>query len=177
MEKLYGGRNWHTSTENLQQCIVRLETVLQSNINLRARSDDNPLPRAMLKAVVAIADTRGVWRMSDDDHAFLMEESRSKEMNNEFDAEMALAAREEQERQQMWKQAPANNDDNSEEDEEVEGDEPIDIRGGGDGMLQVEEEENKLKRKWSQAFMTENDKEEDEFDEMMNGYPMQINFM
>ena len=31
----------------------------------------------------------------------------------------------------------------------------------------VEEEENKLKRKWSQAFMTENDKEEDEFDEMM----------
>ena len=73
-------------------------------------------------------------------------------------------------------QAPANNDDNSEEDEEVEGDEPIDIRGGGDGMLQVEEE-NKLKRKRSQAFMTENDKEEDEFDEMMNGYPMQINFM
>ena len=54
----------------------------------------------------------------------------------------------------------------------------MDIRGGGDGMLQVEEEENKLKRKWSQAFMTENDKEEDEFDEMMtNGYPMQINFM
>ena len=28
-----------------------------------------------------------------------------------------------------------------------------------------------------QAFMTENDKEEDEFDEMMNGHPMQINFM
>ena len=77
----------------------------------------------------------------------------------------------------MWKQAPANNDDESEEDE-VEGDEPMDIRGGGDGMLQVEEEENKLKRKWSQAFMTENDKEEDEFDEMMtNGYLMQINFM
>ena len=46
----------------------------------------------------------------------------------------------------MWKQAPANNDDESEEDE-VEGDEPMDIRGGGDGMLQVEEE-NKLKRKW-----------------------------
>ena len=63
------------------------------------------------------------------------------------------------------------------EEDEVEGDEPMDIRGGGDGMLQVEEE-NKLKRKWSQAFMTENDKEEDEFDEMMtNGYPMQINFM
>jgi len=38
----------------------------------------------------------------------------------------------------------------------------MDIRGGGDGMLQVEEE-NKLKRKRSQAFMTENDKEEDEF--------------
>ena len=27
------------------------------------------------------------------------------------------------------------------------------------------------------TFMTENDKEEDEFDEMMNGHPMQINFM
>ena len=50
----------------------------------------------------------------------------------------------------------------------------MDIRGGGDGMLQVEEE-NKLKRKWSQAFMTENDKEEDEFD--INRYPKQINFM
>ena len=52
----------------------------------------------------------------------------------------------------------------------------MDIRGGGDGMLQVEEEK-KLKRKWSQAFMTENYKEEDEFDKMMNGYPTQINFM
>ena len=52
----------------------------------------------------------------------------------------------------------------------------MDIRGGGDGMLQVEEE-NKLKRKRSQAFMTENDKEEDEFDDMMNIYPKQINFM
>ena len=48
---------------------------------------------------------------------------------------------------------------------------------GRNGRGEVEEEENKLKRKWSQAFMTENDKEEDEFDEMMNGYPMQINFM
>ena len=47
---------------------------------------------------------------------------------------MALAGREEQERRQMWKQAPANNDDDSEEDE-VEGDEPMDIRGGGDGIL------------------------------------------
>ena len=49
--------------------------------------------------------------------------------------------------------------------------EPMDIRGGGDDILQVEEE-NKLKRKWVQTFITENDKEEDEFDQMMNGYPM-----
>ena len=49
---------------------------------------------------------------------------------------------------------------------------------GRNGRGEVEEEENKLKRKWSLAIMTENDKEEDEFDEMMtNGYPMQINFM
>ena len=47
----------------------------------------------------------------------------------------------------------------------------MDIRGGGDDILQVEEE-NKLKRKWVQTFITENDKEEDEFDQMMNGYPM-----
>ena len=34
-----------------------------------------------------------------------------RETNNEYDADMASAGREEQERRQMWKQAPANNDD------------------------------------------------------------------
>ena len=89
---------------------------------------------------------------------------------------MALTGREEQERRQMWKQAPANNDDDSEEDE-VEGDEPMDIRGGG-WWYAAGRRREQVEKEMVQAFMTENDKEEDEFDEMvMNGHPMQINFM
>jgi len=35
MEKLDGAQNWHTTTVNLQECIVQLKTVLHANLELR----------------------------------------------------------------------------------------------------------------------------------------------
>ena len=42
-------------------------------------SSDNPLPRGMDRRNVNIAVKRGAWRISDEDHAFLLEESHSRE--------------------------------------------------------------------------------------------------
>jgi len=116
-EKLPSGRNWHTMTKNHQECIVRLETVMHANLILRARSEENPLPPRTWKTSVAIADERGAWRMSDDDHAFLMEESRNREECNEYDKELALQVREEEERAKKWTQAPNLHENESDEEE------------------------------------------------------------
>ena len=70
LEKLHGARNWHTTTRNLHQCIVRLETVLNANIEMRQVTDVNPLPNRLPCQSVELAKDRGAWRMSDNDHGF-----------------------------------------------------------------------------------------------------------
>ena len=120
LEKLVGGRNWHTMTEKRRECVVRLETVVNANINMRARSEQNPFQKSMKNAGIAKADAHGAWRMSDEDHAFLMEESRNREEFNEYDEELALAVRQQEEDAKKWQQA-TNLQDNSEEDEDSEG--------------------------------------------------------
>lgn len=119
LEKLNGGRNWHTMTEDCQECVVRLETVLNANLNMRTRSAENPFNKRMKKSSVDIADARGAWRMSDDDHGFLMEESRNREEFNEYDEGMALEARQAEEEKMKWQQAPIRNgaDESGDEDD------------------------------------------------------------
>ena len=70
LEKLDGARNWLTKTIHMQECIVRLETVLNVNLEMRGTSNDNPLPKRLKHNSVLIAKYRGAWRMSDDDHVF-----------------------------------------------------------------------------------------------------------
>jgi len=87
---LYGGRNWWTMTTSKQECIVRLETVVNANIDMRARSDQNPFRSGLMRRSIKKASIHGAWRMSDGDHAFIMEETRNRELFNEYDEELAL---------------------------------------------------------------------------------------
>ena len=118
MEKLNGGRNWHTLTEVRQECVVRLETVLNANLNMRAQSAEIPLRKDMPKKSVEIADSRGAWRMSDDEHVFLIEEARNREMFNEYYEEMALDVLRAEEEKMKWQQAPNLNENSDDDDDE-----------------------------------------------------------
>ena len=81
LEWLHGGRttNWMTMTHGRRECLVKLEQVIIPNLKVRPVSNDNPLPVGMRKASKQIASQRGAWRISDEDNAFLLEESHSRE--------------------------------------------------------------------------------------------------
>ena len=85
LESLPDGKNWYTMTEPKRKCLVKLEQVAIPNLKLRPRSDANPLRKGMKRYSVNIAEQRGAWRISDEDHAFLLEESRIREDENCYD--------------------------------------------------------------------------------------------
>lgn len=114
-------RNWHTATSNLQECIVRLETVLNANIEMRPVTDINPLPKRMTSQSIELARDRGAWRMSDDDHGFLIEESRHREEGFEYNVELALDSQRQEEEARIWqseKYANYNSTDESQDGEQ-----------------------------------------------------------
>ncbi len=82
-----------------------------SNINLLNLSDNNPLPKRIGRDSRAIANLRGAWRMSDDDHEFMMEEARNREEGNKYDEELALEVRRQEEEASKWRAATNNGDD------------------------------------------------------------------
>lgn len=96
LKHLQGGRNWVTMTVNKREAIVNMKNVGIANLKLRAKSEENPLRVGMPKKSVKIASKRGVWRVSDADHAFLLEESRLRETNNEYDEKLAAKMKEEE---------------------------------------------------------------------------------
>ena len=57
---------------------VRKQVIIP-NLKVRPVSSDNPLPVGMRKVSKQIASRRGAWRISDEDNAFLLEESHSRE--------------------------------------------------------------------------------------------------
>ena len=87
---------------------------------MRARSGQSPLQKWMRKNIVNKADAYSAWRMSDGDHAFLMEKSRNREEFNEYDEELALAVRQQGEDTKRCQQS-TNPQDDSEEDKDSEG--------------------------------------------------------
>ena len=137
LEKLYG-RNWYTievekdNEGNVirddegklidRECIVRLETVLDDNVNMRLRTEENMLPSRVSGAVVQKAHDRGAWRISDEDYAFIIEESRFREMNNQYDEEAAAEVRASEEARRRWQEAPreSNNGGSDEEEDEYD---------------------------------------------------------
>ena len=81
LEWLDGGRasNWMTITHKRRECLVKLDQVIIPNLKVCPVSSNNPLPRGMDRRNVNIAKKRGAWQISDKDHAFLLEESHSRE--------------------------------------------------------------------------------------------------
>ena len=102
LEKLPGARNWFTMAEGVSttergwETLVDVSKVAVANLRLRPRSEGNQMRIGTQRATIAIAEERGAWRMSDDDHAFLVEESQNREANNEFDMEIASEVMEEE---------------------------------------------------------------------------------
>lgn len=80
LEKLMGGKNrhiphWHTMTENRDECVVRLDTVLDAKLNMIEHHDtENPFNSKMSKASIDIAKKRGAYRMMEKDHDRLIKE-------------------------------------------------------------------------------------------------------
>ena len=88
--KLKGGeRKWYTVDTASRSCIVNLEKVVNTNIDMRLfmeKEGENPLPS---KVNHEIALRRGAWRMSDSDYIFLMEETQLREDVCEYDIGVA----------------------------------------------------------------------------------------
>ena len=75
LEKLIGGKNWHTMTKNHDECVVRLDTVLDAKLNMIEHHETlNPFKPGMNKEAIAIAKQRGAYRMTDEDHKRLIKE-------------------------------------------------------------------------------------------------------
>ena len=89
LETLPGARNWFTMTEGGWRTLVDVSKVGITNLRLLPRSEANKIRSGTRRSTIEIADERGAWRMSDGDHAFLFEESQSRETHNEFDMEIA----------------------------------------------------------------------------------------
>ena len=119
LEKLEGARNWLTTTSNLQECIVRLETVLDANLELRWLADDNPLPKRLKHKSGTIANNRGAWRMSDEAHAFIIEESRNRDSGYEYNEDLALEAQRQEEEAKVWQRAKYFSQYDSDDSDEV----------------------------------------------------------
>ena len=64
---------------------------------MHAQSEQNPLQKRINMAGTDKANIHGAWHMPDEDHAFLIEESRNREECNEYDKDLALAVHQEEE--------------------------------------------------------------------------------
>ena len=77
LDKLRGARNWYTPTTHT--CIVRMQQVVNADLQLNVRYAEYPLRRGLLRVSVQLADTHGAWHVTDLDHEFMIEESRRRE--------------------------------------------------------------------------------------------------
>ena len=77
MDKLRGARSWWIMTE--RSCVVRMQQVLDAHLSLKILSDGNPLRSHLRRDAIDYANTHGAWRISDNDHAFMIEETRRRE--------------------------------------------------------------------------------------------------
>ena len=111
LEKLPEARNWWTMTD--RECVVQLEKVINANVNIRVRSHDNPLRRGLDPKIIEYADDHGAWRISDDDHAFLLEEGRLRD-GIEYDQELVQTKYVEIDETPVWDARGDNNDSGEE---------------------------------------------------------------
>ncbi|EJK47945.1 hypothetical protein THAOC_33300, partial [Thalassiosira oceanica] len=109
LEKLPSARNWFTMTEGGWETLVDVSKIAVANLRLLPRSEANQIRFGTRRATIKIADERGAWRISDRDHAFLVEESQSREAH-EFDVKIANEVMEEEAAKinpMTWSKKPA----------------------------------------------------------------------
>ena len=102
--------------EKIQRgCIAKLEKVVNKNVDIRSLSEYDPFHCTMPKNSVTRARVDGAWRISDEDHAFLMDEARVWEEHNEYDVELANEVLQQQREDEKWKNTDINEDEDDKE--------------------------------------------------------------
>jgi hypothetical protein len=99
LDKLKGAPGWWTVTG--QPCIVRLETVVNADVNFLEQSETNPIPTRLSRSARRIAENNGAWRMSDTDSLWIIQEARRRSAM-EYDEELARTFQEEMEVEATW---------------------------------------------------------------------------
>ena len=118
LDKVYG-KSWYTMDKTHRQCIVKLEHVVNENMDLRSYTDkngDSPLP-PLTSASKARANADGAWRLSDMDYIWLSKESMLWGDNFEYDAEEANKVLHQEKMDEQW-MLMGNNDSDCESGDE-----------------------------------------------------------
>jgi len=76
LDKVPGTANWHYLTP--QKCIVRMQIVIDADVEMQQLSDDNQFPANLRNRVREDATQKGAMRIGDCDHDFLMEVARQR---------------------------------------------------------------------------------------------------
>ena len=110
--KLKGAPGWWTLTN--QRCLVRLETVLNADVNIMEESESNPLPKRLSKDAREKAD-EGTWKVSDVDHIWIKTETQRRS-SMEYDSKLAAVFNEDIGGETTW--ATNSSDEDTDTDNE-----------------------------------------------------------
>ena len=108
-----GGRQTRQTVAQPQECIIKLENVINANLNMAKFDDENnPLPNRLHKDTVQYAKEKGAWCISDEDHTFLVEETKRRAIFD-YDQEKVAYVRDDYVASAEWTWRNDNDDDES----------------------------------------------------------------
>ena len=116
LQKVKGAKNWWT--KHGQQCVVRLETVLNADVMILPRSDENRISSwgRLYRTTKSYVEEHGAWRVSDTDDSFMVEESRMRSAW-EYDEELVRSVRDELvAAEEVWTNIAIGHDNESDEE-------------------------------------------------------------
>ena len=102
LESLQGGRKWHTIKKIQPEYIVKLEQVVNTNIDMCPLSEENPFHCTMPKDGITRARVDCAWCILDNDHAFLMDDTCVREEYSEYEVEIANEVLQQQMVDERW---------------------------------------------------------------------------
>ena len=77
LDKVPETAKWFVATE--QRCIVRMQVVVDANVEMEPWSeDDNPFRSNLKRSIANMYKDRGALKITEEDHSFLMEEARQR---------------------------------------------------------------------------------------------------
>jgi len=105
LDRLAGTSGWYNWDAAHRQCIVKLDQVVNANIDMRVATDkhgDNPLPRRMPRRSREQAESGAAWLMSEVDWTFLLEEVQLREEHFEYDIDEASKILQLERTEEQW---------------------------------------------------------------------------